>query len=142
VEKNYLHVRANNETNITPLVMDLTNPSPGLGWNHSERDSLASRGRADLIMALALIHHLSISNNVPFLRVAEFFATLGNHLIIEFVPKSDSQVRRLLTTRTDIFDTYDQEHFEAEFKAHFDIVRSSPVEGSERTLYLMRRRDS
>ena len=91
-------------------------------------------------LALALIHHLAISNNVPFAHVAEFMSRVARHLIIEFVPKSDSQVERLLTTREDIFDTYDQEHFEQAFAEYFEILRSEPVEGSQRTLYLMRRR--
>ena len=88
--------------NLLPLVLDLTNPSPAIGWHHSERDSVCDRGPVDLAFALALIHHLAISNNVPLARVADFFVDICKALIIEFVPKRDSQVRRLLASRADI----------------------------------------
>ena len=84
--------------------MDLTNPSRNLGWENDERMSFMKRGPIDLVMALALIHHLAISNNLPFDRIAQFFQKICKSLIIEFVPKTDSQVQRLLATREDIFD--------------------------------------
>ena len=140
VEKNYLQSRAQNETHLLPLLQDLTNPSPDLGWALRERQSLLRRGPADLVMALALVHHLAIGNNVPLGRVAEFFHSAGRHLIVEFVPKSDSQVQRLLASRQDIFTGYNQPDFEADFGRCFDIVRAAPVPNSERTLYLMRGR--
>jgi hypothetical protein len=140
VEINYRQVRKIGETTLLPLLLDLTNPSPGIGWNGTERESLVDRGPVDCIMALALIHHLSISNNVPFDKVASFFAQLCRKcLIIEFVPKSDSQVQRLLRSRTDIFVNYDQDHFEKAFTQFFSIERAEPIEGSERMLYLMKR---
>lgn len=141
VEKNYRESRKNSETNLLPLLQDLTNPSPGLGWAERERASFAERGPAGVVFALALIHHLAISNNVPLGRIAGFFAEVGGHLIIEFVPKSDSQVRRLLSTREDVFPTYDRAHFEAEFGRCFTLLRSEDIPGTERTLYLMRRSD-
>ncbi|MCS6803558.1 MAG: class I SAM-dependent methyltransferase [Acidobacteriota bacterium] len=140
VEKNYQRSRQA-EPHLLPLVLDLTNPSPSLGWAHQERMSLLERGPVDLVMALALIHHLAISNNVPLDHLARFFSRVGQWLIIEFVPKSDSQVRRLLATRQDVFPTYTQVMFEQAFQHYFTIRRSVQIEGSERTLYLMRRRD-
>ena len=140
VEKNYLECRRRNETSILPLLSDLTNPSPGIGWQNKERMSLAERGPADAALALALIHHLAISNNTPFAKIAEFFASLCDSLIVEFVPKSDSQVQRLLATREDIFVNYTQQAFETEFAGRFVLERSQPITGSERILYLMRRR--
>ena len=141
VEINYRQVRKQNESSLLPLLLDLTNPSPGLGWNSTERDALTDRGPVDCIMALALIHHLSISNNVPFGRVASFFADLCRRsLIIEFVPKSDSQVQRLLRSRQDVFSDYDREHFEKAFTEFFSILRTEAIEGSERVLYLMQKR--
>jgi hypothetical protein len=142
VEKNYLECRRRNETNILPLLSDLTNPSPGIGWQNQERMSLAERGPADVVLALALIHHLAISNNTPFAKIAEFFASICDSLIVEFVPKSDSQVQRLLATREDIFVDYTQQAFESEFARRFVVERSQPITGSERILYLMRRRES
>jgi ribosomal protein L11 methylase PrmA len=137
VEKNYLEVKHRKEQHLLPLVTDLTNPSAALGWAHEERASLTERGPADLVLALALIHHLAISNNVPLERVAHFFARTGKWLVIEFVPKGDSQVKRLLATRPDIFPDYHLEGFLRAFSKHFKVVESRPVEGSERTLHLM-----
>ncbi len=124
---------------ILPLLQDLTNPSPGIGWANHERDSLAARGPADALMALALVHHLAIGNNVSLTEVARYFAKLAEWLIVEFVPKSDSQVQRLLATRKDIYDGYTQAGFEAAFSEKFKMIERKSIEGSERTLYLYRR---
>jgi hypothetical protein len=140
VEQNWRACRKGARPDMLPLVMDLTNPSPALGWGHRERDSFLDRGPADTVIALALIHHLAISNNVPLDRLAEFFARAGRHLIIEFVPKSDSQVQRLLATREDVFPTYDLAGFERAFAGFFEILDQTGIEGSERTLFLMRRK--
>lgn len=137
VAQNYKQVKAKREKNILPLVMDLTNPSPSLGWHHQERSSLAARGPVDAILALALIHHLAIANNVPLLEIANFFKDLGRYLIIEFVPKTDSQVKRLLATREDIFPDYNQSGFETVFGQVYKILETQALEGSERMLYLM-----
>jgi hypothetical protein len=137
VEQNYRTVKAKKEQNILPLVLDLTNPSPALGWDNSERDSFGARGPADMALALAVIHHLAISNNVPLPQLANFFAARCRRLVIEFVPKSDSQVQKLLTSREDIFPNYTREGFEAAFSACFTIHKCEPVRDSERTLYLM-----
>jgi len=142
VEKNYLECRRRNETSILPLLSDLTNPSPGIGWQNKERMSLAERGPADAVLALALIHHLAISNNTPFPKIADFLASICHSLVVEFVPKSDSQVQRLLATREDIFVNYTQQAFETEFARQFVLERSQPVAGSELILYFMRRRES
>lgn len=139
VEKNYRRLVEQKEKNLLPLLLDLTNPSPALGWHHQERDSLLQRGPAGMVFALALIHHLAISNNVPLDRLADFFAGAGDWLAIEFVPKSDSQVQRLLQTRVDIFPDYTPEGFEAAFATRFEIVEKAPVAESQRTLYLMKR---
>lgn len=139
VEKNYLKVKCSNEKFLLPLILDLTNPSPFIGWSNSERADLISRGPADCAIALALIHHLAISNNVPLSSIAKFLAKICSNLIIEFIPKSDSQVKRLLITKRDIFGNYDQANFEKAFSEHFSIERKSKIAGSERTLYLMQR---
>lgn len=141
VEKNYLRSKEKSEENILPLILDLTNPSPGIGWAHTERMSLIERGPADMVMALALIHHLAISNNLPLEIISGFFSEIGNWLIIEFVPKSDSQVKRLLATREDVFPNYTMDNFKKSFSKHFEIRSSRQVAGSERKLYLMRKRE-
>jgi hypothetical protein len=140
VELDYRQVKADKETNLLPLVLDLTNPSPAIGWDNQERASLAERGPADAVLALALIHHLAISNNVPLERVAQFLACLGEWLIIEFVPKSDAQVQRLLRSRVDIFPDYSREGFETAFGTRFKIEASSDLRDSGRKVYLMRRK--
>jgi hypothetical protein len=140
VEKGYKTVRKNKEKNLLPLVLDLTNPSPALGWQNQERMSLVERGPADTVMALALIHHIAISNNVPLPRVAEFFSRLGNWLVIEFVPKEDSQVQKLLSTREDIFSSYTQSCFEDAFNTLFTIRDVKAIPGTKRHLYLMEKK--
>ncbi|HSX01999.1 MAG TPA: SAM-dependent methyltransferase [Candidatus Saccharimonadia bacterium] len=140
VDQNYRRLKAAGETRLMPLLVDLTNPSPGLGWANQERSSFATRAGADLAIALALIHHLAIASNVPLELVAAYFAELAPQLIIEFVPKEDSQVQRLLATREDIFVDYTPAGFEAAFGAHYETIAKEPVPDSARTLYLMRRR--
>jgi hypothetical protein len=115
--------------------MDLTNPSPGLGWDGRERASLADRGPADLALALALVHHLAIGRNVPLERIAAYFARLAPQLIIEFVPKDDPMVRTLLATREDVFEDYTMDGFTAAFAGRWDVSEESPVAGTARTLF-------
>jgi len=140
VEINYRQVKEKKEQTLLPLVLDLTNPSPALGWHNRERDAFVERGPADVVLALALVHHMAIANNVPLERVAGFFASCGEWLIIEFVPKSDSQVQRLLRSREDIFPDYTREGFEAAFGQWYTIRESSAVRDSERWMYLMKRK--
>jgi ribosomal protein L11 methylase PrmA len=140
VERNYLEARAHKETRLLPLVLDLNNPSPAIGWNNRERESLLQRGPADTVLALALVHHLAIGNNVPLPRIAEFLARCGSRLIVEFVPKEDSQVRRLLASRKDIFSDYTHEGFEAAFLEEYRIEQSVPIPESARSLYWMVKR--
>jgi hypothetical protein len=137
VEQNYRQGKAEKTENLLPLLVDLTNPSPAIGWANEERDSFEARGPADMALALALIHHLAISNNVPLLQVADFFAKLGKWLVIEFVPKADSQVQKLLVSREDIFPDYTREGFENAFRQRFRIAGAVNVRESERVLYLM-----
>jgi hypothetical protein len=140
VEKNYRRTKEDNDSNVLPLVVDLTNPSPAIGWANEERFSLPQRGPVDVALALALVHHLAISNNVPFDLIARFIGSMCRSLIVEFVPKDDSQVQRLLHTRKDIFTDYDREHFEAAFADYFAIEESTPIKESQRILYRMTRR--
>jgi len=140
VEQNYRQVKSEKAENILPLLLDLTNPSPSIGWANRERDSFGRRGPADMALALAVIHHLAISNNVPLPQLADFFAETGKWLVIEFVPKSDSQVQKLLASREDIFPHYTREEFEAAFRDVFNIRAAVDVRESERVLYLMEKK--
>jgi hypothetical protein len=140
VEKNYRRMVQASETNILPLLLDLTNPSARYGWANEERDALEDRGPADLALVLALVHHLAIAHNVPLGRVAEYLARLARALVIEFVPKDDSQVQRMLASRVDVFEDYTREGFERAFSGWFQIEETIPVRDSSRLIYLMRKK--
>jgi len=140
VEKNYRHVVERGERQLLPLLLDLTNPSARSGWAHEERESFADRGPADLVLALAVVHHLAIAHNLPLPRIAEFFGRIARALVVEFVPKGDSQLQRMLATREDIFERYTRSDFEAAFDAWFTIEQVIPVRDAERIMYVMRRR--
>lgn len=122
-----------------PLLLDLTNPSPSIGWDNTERKSLKERGPADTILALALVHHLAIGNNLPLGSIARFLSEMCHYLVIEFVPKEDSQVQKMLSTREDIFTNYNEIAFREEFGRYFRLLDSTTVEGTVRALFLMER---
>ena len=140
VEANYRQVVADGEPSLLPLVLDLTNPSPAIGWASRERQSLVERGSADMALALALVHHLAIGNNVPLPMVASFLSDVCRWLLVEFVPKEDPRVAHLLATREDIFPDYTAEGFERAFDKRFHIERREEIRESPRILYLLRRR--
>lgn len=139
VERSYQAARAEGGSSLLPLVLDLANPTPGLGWAGEERDAWLRRGPADVVLALALVHHLAIGNNVPLDAVAALLAQAGRTLLIEFVPKDDEQVQRLLRSRRDVFPGYTRQGFEAAFATRFRTLRSDAIEGSGRRMYLMER---
>jgi hypothetical protein len=140
VETLYNELAASNETGILPLVADITNPSPAIGWNNSERTRLTERGHPDVVLALALIHHLRIGNNVPLAMILDFFASLAPTVILEFVPKSDIQVRKMLASREDIFTDYSQDVFEELAGTRFSIAESVRLADSGRVLYSLKRK--
>ncbi len=136
VERHVQRLEREHDAGVLPLWMDLANPSPSQGWDHREWPSLADRGPFDAVMALALVHHLAIGNNVPLPGVAAMLARLGREVIVEWVPKADPQVQRLLSAREDIFADYTEEAFRAAFTALGLHARAAtPVGASGRTLY-------
>ncbi|CAN5752056.1 nodulation protein NoeA [soil metagenome] len=140
-EQHYRTLSKSGTAGILPLVMDLTNPSPALGWAHRERRSLVERANADVLIALALVHHLAIGNNVPFEQLSSFFAQLGRQLIIEFVPKADARVTAMLASRRDVFADYSLEGLKAAFARDWQLAEEERVEDSERTLLRFSRPD-
>jgi len=137
VEKNYQDCLIRNDRYILPLHVDFTNPSAAIGWENQERMSFLERNTADTTMALALIHHLAFSNNLPLDKIARFFSKISKSLIIEFVPKCDSQVQKLLSNREDVFLDYCQKAFEVEFQRYFILRKAINIVDSDRTIYLM-----
>lgn len=135
IEKFYGRVRSEDITSVLPLVLDLTNPTPAIGWANTERSSVSERSKPDLVLALALIHHICIGNNVPFDNVARYFSSISKHLIIEFVPKNDPQSQRLLVTKEDVFTNYTQSEFERVFGGYYHINRKEIIKGTDRVLY-------
>jgi hypothetical protein len=142
VEKHYCHLKQAGETTILPILMNCAAPSPALGWAHSERLSLNDRAPCDLLMALALIHHISIGNSIDFARVSEYFHSLTKELIIEFVPRDDAQVVRLLEQRTNDCPGYNSEHFEEAFLKDFTLISKTVVADSQRTIYHFSRKEN
>lgn len=135
VEQAFRFISKNQVTNLHPLLADLRNPSPGRGWMNKERASLAERGPADLALALALIHHLAIGSNVPLPDVWAALTGLGRQVIVEWVPKDDSQVKRMMHARRDIFDSYNEASFEAALPAGWVIKAKEKIPESGRILY-------
>ena len=122
-------------TKILPLVVDLSDPSPSQGWRGLERKSLPERGRPELTLCLALIHHVVIGANIPLADFMAWLAGLGTSLVIEFVGRDDEMVRALLRNKDDQYDDYRSEIFEAELKKHFDIRERLPLKGGKREIY-------
>lgn len=137
VEKNVLNPGAEN---ILPLVLNIARPTPAYGWDCAERPSFIERCQADLLMALALVHHLRFTAGIPFAQMARCFARLlapRGRAIVEFVPREDSQVQRLLAARDDIFEDYDREHFLRAFESNgFTLIKSQPIAESAREMFL------
>lgn len=122
-------------TRLLPLWIDLSNPSPAQGWAHGERESLTDRGPVDLVLALALVHHLAIGNNVPLDAILAHLLQLGRRVVVEWVPKSDPQAQRLLVSREDVFREYTLANFIAASEQIGIIEAQATVPGSERVLF-------
>jgi len=139
-EQHYRALQRDKRRDILPLVQDVANPSPGLGWAGRERRSLLDRANPDVVLALALIHHIAISRNVPVPMLLGLFADLAPWAVVEFVPREDPMVRRLLAARRDVFDDYTIDGFRAAAAERWEVVREDPIRESPRTLFLLRRR--
>ncbi len=128
---------------ITPVVVDLRSPSPGIGYRNEERPPFFERVSTDCVMALALIHHLIVSGNMTLDAVRELFAgVVRRHLILEFVPPDDEMFRRLTQFRRDEFGYLTLEKCIEAFMPAFHLEAKTPLPHSGRTLLLFRRKDS
>ncbi|MEM9182075.1 MAG: hypothetical protein AAGB27_02875, partial [Pseudomonadota bacterium] len=124
-----------NVTNILPIVFNLADPSPNWGWGLAERKSLSQRGKPDLVLALALIHHMVITANIPVEEFVAWLASLGGDLVIEFVSRDDEMVKRLLLNKKDQYSDYYLEPFEASLGRHFTIVERVSLGSGNRYLF-------
>jgi len=140
IERLYRALAQENDTTILPLVADLTNPSPGVGWRNLERRTLLDRTRPDLILALALIHHLAIARNVPLPEIVDWLASFGSEVVVEFPGPGDPMVQRLLRNRGDLDFGYTRARFEAELERHFSTVAVDQLLSGQRTIYHLRPR--
>lgn len=144
VDYNYKQIKQNKERFITPFVLDILNPSAAIGFNNTERFSFLKRIQdfsPNVTLALAVIHHMSLSGNITFNMSAAFFASFSKHLIIEFPKRGDSWVERLLNSKgefKDHFNFYTLENFEKAYLAYFDIIEKQDVGDSKRVLYLLK----
>ena len=138
IDQLYLKLAKEGNGKILPLVMDLADPSPGTGWMNQDSSSLMDRGPADCILALAIMHHLRLTRNIPFETMAEFFARIGKWLVIEFVPLADPNAQLLLRGRSEVFDDYTQQAFEKAFSTSFSVEQRQEIGASRRVLYLMK----
>ena len=136
----YTSIKTSKERNIQPVLVDLSNPSPAIGLNNEERNSFISRLNADLILALAVTHHLAIGKNIPLKKIAELFHRAGKYLVIEFVPKEDDKIKLMLRSKEDIYSSYTEDEFIRSFEEYFLIIKKHQISSSLRTLYLMKRK--
>ncbi|WCO00843.1 spermine/spermidine synthase domain-containing protein [Psychroserpens ponticola] len=148
VDFNHKTLKSKKESNMLPFVLDALNPSPAVGFENKERQSFIERitkYAPDVTLALAVIHHMTLSGNVPFEMSAHFFASFSEHLIIEFPKREDSWVQRLLNTKGEFkahFDFYTIANFESCYLNHFELIEKKPIENSHRVMFLLRRKSN
>lgn len=142
VDTLYKACKGKNIRNLLPLVVDITNPSPSIGWNNGERSAFMGRAHAHIGMALALVHHLAIGKNIPLQQIAALFSRLADTFIVEFIPKEDPRVQLLLRDRVDVFSNYSEQCFIKAFKNKFEIQKQTVVPGTNRVLFLMKPREA
>ena len=119
--------------------MNLADPSPGLGWRGLERRAMPDRGKPDLVLALALVHHVAISANVPVKEFVDWLASLGSALVIEFPTREDPMVKKLLAPKREgLHPDYELGFFERALNEAFDVERSERLESGTRVLYFAR----
>ncbi len=142
VEGLYRRLRQEGPDNILPLVMNLSDPSPGLGWRHAERRSLADRPGPDLVLCLALIHHAVIGAHIPLRDFVAWLGGLGGRLVIEWVGRDDPMVKRLLANKDDRYSDYRPEVFESALERHFQVEERLELQSGTRILYAATPRDA
>ena len=141
VEQLYRALGDERHESILALTLDLTDPSPNLGWRGLERKGLAERGLPDLVLCLALVHHVAIAGNVPLAEWIGWLRTLEAQLVIEFPTREDPMVERLLEAKAGTHPDYDRERFEGLLAEAFVVERTQTLGSGTRVLYFARPRD-
>jgi hypothetical protein len=137
VDALYRSLQADDERRILPLVANLADPSPGLGWRGLERRTLEDRGTPDLVLALALVHHVSITANIPLAEFLDWLRELDATVVIEFPKREDPMVKRLLSGKREGSNAdYQLETFERLLGERFDVERTESLPSGTRNLYL------
>jgi hypothetical protein len=137
VDRLYRTLREEGREDVLPLVANRADPSPGLGWRGRERRRLEERGDPELVLALALVHHLAISANVPLAEVVDWLASLGASLVVEFPTREDPMVQRLLAgKREGTHDDYTLQTFERLLGEAFEVERRQELQGGVRVIFL------
>ena len=140
VDSLYQYMLQHPEHPILPLCVDIADPTPARGFANAERSSFTDRMPSDLVVALALIHHLVLGRNIPLNRIAAYFCLLTRHwLILEFVPLNDEKARELIRNKTGAHHHYDLSSFESIFRPYFSIAKHATIPGTERVLFLMKK---
>lgn len=137
IEQLYAALRSEGNERILPLVVNLADQSPNQGWNGKERKSLPERGRPELILSLALLHHLAITANIPLADLVHWLVSFGSHVVVEFVRRADPMVERLLLNRDDIYHDYHLEEFERLIGDRFRILDRTTTHGGTRVLFFL-----
>jgi hypothetical protein len=140
IDEVYRAARRDGQEHLVAAVVDIANPTPAIGWANRERPSLRERGPADLVLALAVLHHLVIGAGVPLPIVLEELRHLGRAVIVEWVPKDDQKVQRLLRDRDDVFGSYASDVFEEEVERRFSVRAREQLSDSDRTMLLLESR--
>ncbi len=136
IDRLYRTLREEGEDRILPLVVDLSDPSPAMGWRGRERPAFVDRVRPDVVLCLAVVHHLALTNTVPLPEIVEFLADFGAPLVVEFPHRDDEMASRLLARkRAGVFDAYDRPQWEAALERRFHVRRRATLPGGTRTLY-------
>lgn len=142
IERLYLRCKKESIRNVIPLILDLTAPSPAIGWNNAERETFFKRIKPDVCLALALIHHLVIAHNISMTQVMQLLYDTSPYVVIEFVDKTDPKVMHLLEHRVDIFDQYTLQNFRKIIFEKFEILEERTLSQKSRTLFLLKRKEA
>ena len=135
IERLYCALKKEQSSNILPLISNVADPAPNLGWRGLERKALVERGRPDLTLCLALLHHVVIGAHIPLREFLTWLASLGTALVIEFVTRDDPMVQTLLRHKADHYTDYDLEYFERCLADTFEIDQQETLESGTRRLY-------